>query len=105
MQKEFSATLPQEFVDNTISLCGERGEKWLDDLPNIISALEKSWSITAGKHFRNLSFNYVANALLADGRSSVLKIGLPLDDPEIYGETAYLQTIDGQGTIKLIEFD
>ncbi|MEP6789327.1 MAG: aminoglycoside phosphotransferase family protein [Acidobacteriota bacterium] len=105
MNKEFRATLPQKFVENTISLCGERGEKWLDDLPSIISALEKSWSITAGKHFRNLSFNYVANALLADGSSAVLKIGLPLTDVEIFGEAGYLRTMDGQGAAKLFEFD
>lgn len=105
MNKEFRATLPQKFVDNTISLCGERGEKWLDDLPDIISALEKSWSITAGKHFRNLSYNYVANAILADGGNAVLKIGLPLNDVEIYGEAAYLEILDGKGAAKLLEFD
>jgi streptomycin 6-kinase len=105
MNKEFRATLPQKFVENTISLCGERGEKWLEGLPNIISSLEKSWSIAAGKHFRNLSYNYVANAQLSDGKSAVLKIGLPLNDVEIYGEASYLEILDGQGAAKLLQFD
>ena len=105
MNKEFRSTLPPKFVENTISLCGERGEKWLDDLPNIISALEKSWLVEAGKHFRNLSYNFVANATLADGKTAVLKIGLPLTDVEIFGEAAYLKTLDGQGSARLLQFD
>ena len=97
--------LPQKFVENTISLCGGRGEKWLDNLPVIISGLEKSWLIKAGKHFRNLSYNYVANAELADGKTAVLKIGLPLTDVEIYGEAAYLTALNGQGAVRLLQFD
>ena len=105
MTKQFRASLPKKFVENTIALCGETGELWLDDLPNIISAVEVQWSITAGKHFRNLSYNYVANAQLKDGKSAVLKIGLPLNDVEIYGEAAYLKAINGYGAINLLEFD
>ncbi|HEX3101382.1 MAG TPA: hypothetical protein VHQ01_06320, partial [Pyrinomonadaceae bacterium] len=95
MNKEFRATLPPKFVENAISLCSERGEKWLDDLPTIIFELEESWSITAGKHFRNLSYNYVANAELPDGEPAVLKIALPLEDVEINGEAGYLRVVDG----------
>lgn len=105
MDKEFRATLPTKFVENTISLCGERGEKWFEHLPNIISELEGSWSITAGKHFRNLSYNYVANAELSDGKPAVLKIALPLSDVEIYGEAGYLRIVDGDGAAKLLRFD
>ena len=105
MQNEFRSTLPQRFVENTVSLCGERGEKWLDDLPQIIAVIEKSWSINAGKHFRNLSYNYVAGAAFPDGKTAVLKIGLPLKDVEIYGEAAYLRTLNGEGAARLLEFD
>ena len=95
MYKEFRASLPEKFTENTISLCGSKGELWLDELPDIITALEKQWSIAAGKHFRNLSYNYVAGARLKDGRPAVLKIGLPLTEVEIYGEAAYLRAIGG----------
>ena len=105
MNKDFRSALPQKFVENTISLCGERGEMWLDTLPQIISELEKQWSIKAGNHFRNLSYNYVANATLSNEKVAVLKIGLPLTDVEIYGEAAYLQAVDGNGAAKLLEFD
>ena len=90
MDKEFRSMLPHKFVQNTIALCGERGKIWLETLPRIIADLEDSWSITAGKHFRNLSFNYVATATLLDGEPAVVKIGLPLDDVEIFGEAKYL---------------
>ncbi|MGH9819996.1 MAG: aminoglycoside phosphotransferase family protein, partial [Pyrinomonadaceae bacterium] len=105
MHKELRTTLPGKFVENTIALCGEKGKAWLDDLPNIIAALETQWSIKAGSHFRNLSYNYVANASLPNGRSAVIKIGLPLNDVEIYGEAAYLKALDGQGAARLLEFD
>ncbi|CAN5404131.1 N/A [soil metagenome] len=105
MNIDFRSALPQKFVENTISLCAELGEKWLDELPQTIAALEKQWLITAGNHFRNLSYNYVANATLSNGKAAVLKIGLPLTDVEIYGEAAYLRTVDGNGAAKLIEFD
>lgn len=101
----FKEGLPAKFVENTISLCGERGIAWLEGLPSAIAELEKAWSITAGRHFRGLSYNYVANAYLPDGRSAVLKIGLPLDDVEIYGEAAYLRIVNGRGAVRVLQFD
>jgi len=105
MNTEFRNSLPQKFVKNTISLCGERGDSWLNSLPGIIAELEEQWNVTAGRHFRNLSYNYVANTLLPDGKAAVLKLGLPLDDVEIYGEAGYLQAVNGDGAAKLLEFD
>lgn len=105
MNNVFRAALPQKFVENTIALCGQKGELWLDALPETIAALESKWSVTVGGHFRNLSYNYVANATLANGKSAVLKIGLPLNDVEIYGEAAYLRAVDGRGAARLLEFD
>lgn len=105
MNIEFRHSLPRKFVDNTIALCGERGKNWLNELPETIAHLEKKWSIKSAGHFRNLSYNYVASAILSDGKSAVLKIGLPLNDVEIYGEAAYLQEANGVGTAHLLEFD
>lgn len=105
MNKEFRATLPRKFVENTISLCGDKGEKWLDDLPEILADLETAWSVKIAGHFRNLSYNYVANALFPDAKTAVVKVGLPLTDVEIYGEAAYLSTMDGRGTVRLLNSD
>lgn len=105
MNKEFRATLPRKFVENTISLCGDKGDKWLGDLPNILAELESKWTIKAAGHFRNLSYNYVANAVFPDGKTAVIKVGLPLTDVEIYGEAAYLRELDGRGAVRLLNFD
>ncbi|MEP7076266.1 MAG: aminoglycoside phosphotransferase family protein [Acidobacteriota bacterium] len=105
MSNEPRSSLRTKFVENTIALCGEKGRVWLDELPELIASLEFKWAIKAEKHFRNLSYNYVANALLRNGKTAVLKIGLPLTDVEIYGEAAYLKSLDGAGTVKLLEFD
>ena len=105
MNKEFRSALPRKFVENTISLCGEKGEKWLDDLPKILAELESAWSVEIAGHFRNLSYNYVANAVFPDGKTAVAKVGLPLTDVEIFGEADYLSTLNGHGTVKLLNFD
>jgi streptomycin 6-kinase len=105
MQEPVEHPLPERFVQNTLSICGDRGKKWLADLPEITAELEEQWSIKAGNPFRNLSYNYVANALSSEGKSVVLKIGLPLDNVEIYGEAAYLQAADGDGAVRLLQFD
>lgn len=103
--QKFLSALPPAFKDYTISLCGESGRQWLATLPDRIALLESKWSITAEKSFQHLTYNYVCSALKADGTHVVLKIGLPLDDVEIFGEAKYLQTIDGCGAVKLLAFD
>jgi streptomycin 6-kinase len=103
--EEFRNDLPSGFVKNTVALCGERGEKWLEELPSIMAELGKRWGVEPGPHFKNLSYNYVANAALPNGKSAVIKIGLPLDDVEIYGEAAYLKAVNGEGAVQLLGFD
>ncbi len=105
MKRKFADSLPPDFVRNVTALCGDKGKEWLDRLPNIISKLQEKWAIKAVGHFHKLSYNYVANALSKNGESVVLKIGLPLDDVEIYGEAAYLKALNGQGSAKLLNFD
>ncbi len=77
MNKNFKSNLPKRFTQNTLALCGEKGLRWLDDLPQIIEEIEKNWSLKAKKHFSNLSYNYVAPCICANGNEAVLKIGLP----------------------------
>ncbi len=105
MNKDLINLLPRQFVENTIALCGDKGESWLDVLSQIIKEIEHNWSIKVGRHFSNLSYNYVAPATYLDGSEAVLKIGLPLSDVEIFGEAAYLKLLDGRGSVRLLEFD
>ncbi|MEP6944418.1 MAG: aminoglycoside phosphotransferase family protein [Acidobacteriota bacterium] len=103
--QDFRNDLPAGFVKNTIALCGERGEKWLDELPTILAELGEKWGVEPGRHFKNLSYNYVANAAMSNGKSAVIKIGLPLEDVEIFGETAYLKAVNGEGAVQLLGSD
>lgn len=105
MSDGFRESLPDQFVKNTVALCGERGEKWLDELPERIRALERLWSIEAEPHFGNLSYNYVAPAKCRNYEGAVVKIGMPLTDVEIFGEARFLRSRNGDGAVKILEED
>lgn len=105
MSKIFRETLPAEFVRNTIALCGDRGDQWLKKLPELIRDLEDQWSLTVYEHFPNIGYNFVAAATRADGSPAVIKIGLPLENIEIFSEAKYLRTLKGSGAVVLLEED
>ncbi len=105
MNENFTSNLPQRFVRNTLDLCGETGEKWLNDLPRVIIDIEDNWLLKAEKPFPNLSYNYVVPCLCNDGSKAVLKIALPLNNPEIFNEARFLQMADGKGAVKLLKSD
>ena len=102
MNQSFGKSLPEKFVTNIRSLCGKKGELWLYNLPDLISQLEREWSITVGSHFPTLSYNYVASAKTFDGEPAVLKIALPVESTEMFGEMKYLSLLDGHGCPRLL---
>ena len=105
MDKNFISNLPKIFAQNTQDLCGEVGERWLNDLPRIIEEISGNWSLEVNKSFSNLSYNYVAPCVRADGSEAVLKIALPLNNPEIFNESSFLQIADGKCAVKFLNFD
>jgi streptomycin 6-kinase len=105
MSKNHILNLPERFARNTLGLHGARGEQWLNDLQRIIRELEGNWSLKAEKPFQNLSYNYVAPCVCANGGEAVLKIALPLDNPEIFNEARFLQMANGKGAVKLLKID
>jgi streptomycin 6-kinase len=56
---------------------GKLGREWLASLDERVRHLEVQWDIRVGEVLAGGSEGLVAHALLADGRSAVLKIGLP----------------------------
>ena len=101
--KIFTANLPKRFTKNTLDICGKSGEQWLNDLPNIIRELEEKWFLKVEKPFPNLSYNFVAPCICKDG--AVLKIALPLNNPEIFNEANFLNISDGKGAVRLLKSD
>ena len=103
MNENFMLNLPERFTKNTLDICGKSGEQWLNDLPRIIGELEENWSLKVENPFPNLSYNFVAPCICKDG--AVLKIALPLNNPEISGEAKFLQIKDGKGAVRLLKSD
>ncbi len=105
MSENFLENLPERFRQNVSGVCGENGERWLNDLPEIIAEISQKWSLKIEKHFSNLSYNYVAPCVYKGGIEAVLKISLPETRPEIFNEANFLQISNGEGAVKLLDFD
>lgn len=103
MEAAFTSALPESFVTNAVRVCGTRGREWLESIPSVVCDLEARWNITVGSHFSDLSYNFVAPVRRNDGRHAVLKLGLPVEDNEIFSEAAYLRHLEGRGAVALIE--
>lgn len=93
--------VPDGFRRTIVALRGEAGAEWLDRLPEIVARCEEHWSLKAGPSFPNLSYNYAAPGVLADGTAVVLKLSFP-DDREFRTETAALALFDGRGAVQLL---
>ena len=105
MPDAFRNNLPKRFVENVIEVCGARGEKWLENIPEILMQLSEMWEISVEAHFLDLSCNYAAPARMADGSAAVIKLALPSEDLEIFSQAAYLLLLDGNGAVRLIAED
>jgi streptomycin 6-kinase len=97
------ASVPERFARTMIELHGDAGQVWLDNLPARIADYERRWAMQVAAPFANLSYNYVALALRADGSEVILKLGMP--HPELTSEIAALRLYDGHGCARLIESD
>lgn len=95
--------IPERFVRITIDLFDEEGKIWLQNLPTLLATYEQRWSISVLPPFSNLSYNYVAPAVRADGTPVIIKTGVPND--ELLREIAALQIYDGHGIARLLEAD
>ena len=96
-------SLPKELVRNTLALRGAEGAEWLGRLPATLAFCEERWALSVGAPFPELSHNYVAPALRADGTPAVLKLSLPNSD--FRAEAEALRIFGGRGAARLLELD
>jgi streptomycin 6-kinase len=82
---------------------GEPGREWLAALPELLTECAHRWSLTLAPPFPNLSFNYVAPAVRADGTEAVLKAGVP--NKGLRSEAAALRVFEGRGSVRLLDSD
>ncbi len=90
------------FIKNALTY-GQDGEKWLKQIPEIIKVYEVKWSLKVFPPY-NLTYNYIAPAVLDNGSRAVLKIGFP-KDKEFQSEIEALSVFNGNGSVNLLNAD
>lgn len=93
----------EQFSKKIISLAGDDGRSWLDNLPKLIKFYEEKWQIRCFDPFP-LSYNYVLPAATSDGKPVVLKIGFP-NNHEFAKEIGALKFYGGNGAINVLQED
>lgn len=94
--------IPEYFAEFMIKLEGDEGRAWLEHLPAILATCEERWGVSIGAPVGNLSFNYVAPAVRADGTDVMLKVGLTDEFPS---QPEALRHFAGHGMVQLLAYD
>ncbi len=63
------------FHSNIINIYGEKGKAWLDELPELVSAISSRLELRDLKEVSNLTYNYVLSGFQGDN-PIILKLGL-----------------------------
>ena len=79
------------------------GREWLARLPSIIEEYADAWSLTVGEPFAYAFASLAMPVERADGSAAVLKVSFP--DRESEHEAAALALLDGDGAVRLLEYD
>lgn len=80
-------------------------EAWLEELPALVGRLETEWQIVVGRAYRDSTEAYVAEATLADGTPTVLKLLVPRDGDAAAHEATVLRIAAGEGCPRLVRDD
>lgn len=97
-------TLPDEVEATIREVFEERGERWLADLPDVVSRRCLDWGLELiGRSFGGGTHSFVAPVRCGDGTVAVLKV--PVVDEENAGEAAGLHCYQGDGAVGLYGID
>lgn len=96
-------TIPDSLLNTTRDERGDKGLAWLQHVPAIVHECARRWSLDVGWPFDNLSYNYVAQAMRADGTPAVLKVCFV--EPEFFAAAEALRIFDGRASVRLLECD
>ncbi len=78
---------------------------WLDDLPEIVAALECDWGFTTGESLTGGTEALVAEVTMDDGTPAVLKLLVPRPTDDARNEITVLRLADGDGCARLFNAD
>ena len=79
--------------------------RWLDELPTLITSLERDWLITVGRPFDDATEAFVAEATFEDGTLAVLKLIIPRDSDTSKNEITVLSLTEGDGCVRMLRSD
>jgi streptomycin 6-kinase len=80
-------------------------QQWLDDLPDLLAALQREWDFRIGRSFDGGTEAHVVEATLADGTLAVLKLLVPRSGDAAANEITVLRRTDGEGCARLLRAD
>ncbi len=95
--------VPAAVVRNATAAWGDRGRRWLVDLPGLVEDVRRRWGLELGATYP-LSFHWVVRVRRADGTSAVLKLGPPGSD-DLRREATALGAYSGAGAVRLLAQD
>ncbi|PEA55101.1 hypothetical protein CON64_09475 [Bacillus pseudomycoides] len=95
--------IPSSFKATIQDVHRERGQRWIENLPNTIQELEDKLSLQFIQTFPNLSYNYVSLARKESGQEVVLKLGVPCE--ELNNGIEALRYFQGEGVVTLLDSD
>ena len=86
---------------NAINVWGDKGKRWLKDLPEILSILTCYWKLSNVIPVNNMTYNYVAKAKQNENIPVVIKVSC---DKQIFeAEYSALNYFNGKGSIKVFD--
>lgn len=99
-----SVELPSAVEETVRAVFGAAGARWIDELPDVVAGLAARWGLSEfTAPFGGGTHAYVAGVRREDGRRAVLKV--PMVDEENVAEATALYAYDGDGAVRLLEFD
>lgn len=90
------------FQSNIISIYGEKGKSWLDELPELVTAISSRLDLRDLKEFTNLTYNYVLSGFQGE-ESIILKLALYSEG--LAQEAFALKCFAGYGVVKVLAED
>jgi streptomycin 6-kinase len=90
------------FRSNIISIYRKQGESWLDELPELVTAISSKLDLRDLKEVSNLTYNYVLSGFQGDN-PIILKLGL--DSEGLAREAFALNCFAGYGAVKVLAKD
>lgn len=90
------------FHSNIISIYGEKGKAWINELPRLVAAISSRLDLRDLKEVTNLTYNYVLSGLQGNN-PIILKLGL--DSEGLAREAFALKCFAGYGAVKVLAED